>query len=139
MYPHDGSDETSQKSLDRDVAYCACSSIPACSINFPSKHGFFRDDDDASFSLKCAPRFFKERKCANFLLDAGLGEPVGDGGISRFKYGGKVKSRTKVRVVENGDALGGSSASVNAVRGGCNGPTIGWSVPAEELGAHCRL
>lgn len=82
----------SHKSSGNEVEYCACSSIPAWSIIFWSKLGFLRDEDPASFSLKCVPCFFNDKKCANLEFAMGLGEPGGDGGISKFGTGGSVKS-----------------------------------------------
>lgn len=80
------------KSAGSDVSYCDCSLIPACSIIFFSKLGFLSDDELANLELKCTPCFLRERKCSNFAFAAGLGDPGGDGGMSRLGIGGRVRS-----------------------------------------------
>ena len=66
--------------------------MPAWSIIFINRLGFFKEDELASFALKCTPCFLSERKCSNLAFAAGLGDPGGDGGMSRFGTGGSVKS-----------------------------------------------
>lgn len=80
------------KSAGSDVSYCDCSLIPACSIIFFSKLGFLSDDELANLELKCTPCFLRERKCSNFAFAAGLGDPGGDGGMSKLGIGGRVRS-----------------------------------------------
>lgn len=103
LYPQPGRLEASHMSLGNVVEYCAMSSIPACSLNLTSKLGFLSDVEPASFSLKCTPCFFSDRKCANLAFAPGSGEPGGDGGISRFGTGGRVKSCMDVRTAEKCD------------------------------------
>lgn len=92
LKPHFGRLEGFHKSVGNDVSYCDCSSIPACSIIFFSKLGFLSDDELANFELKCTPCFLSARKCSNFAFAAGLGDPGGDGGMSRLGTGGRVRS-----------------------------------------------
>lgn len=68
-----------------------------------SKFGFLSEEEPASFSLKCVPCFFNDKKCANLAFALGLGEPGGDDGISRFGTGGSVKSCVNARDVEKGE------------------------------------
>lgn len=103
LYPHAGNADGFQISRGRDVAYCPCSSIPTCCRSFVRRLGFFRDDDEANFSLKWIPCFFKSRKWANFLFATGSGDPGGEGGMSRLGTGGSVRSWMRARVVENGE------------------------------------
>lgn len=92
LNPHLGRLEGFHKSAGRDVSYCDCSLIPECSIIFFSKLGFLSDEELANLELKCTPCFLSERKCSNFAFAAGLGDPGGDGGMSRFGTGGRVRS-----------------------------------------------
>ncbi len=69
-------------------------------MSFCSRLGFLRADDRASFSLKCTPFFFSSRKLANLAVVAVGGEPGGEGGMSRFGVGGRVRSRIRARVEE---------------------------------------
>ena len=95
--------EVFQSSTGKDVLYCACSSIPACSIILINKLGFFKDDELASFALKWTPCFLRKRKCSNLAFTAGSGDPGGDGGMSKLGTGGSVKSWVKVRDAEKGE------------------------------------
>ena len=92
--------------------------MPACSIILDSRLGFRRDEEEDSFSLKWTPFFLRDRKCANFLLAAGSGEPGGEGGMLRLGIGGSVMSRIKARVVEKGEDLRVGVASFEA--GSCD-------------------
>ena len=86
------------------------------------------DDDPASFSLKCVPCFFNDRKWANLAFAIGSGEPGGDGGISKFGTGGSVKSWISARDVEKGDDClsgVGSFARCTSRAWGCDGPRTG--------------
>lgn len=108
------------KSGGKELECCAWSSIPACSINFLIKLGFLREAEPASLSLKWTSCFFNDRKCANFAFDEGFGEPGGDGGISRFGIGGRVKSWINVR-----DADDCSSTACRVSNSSCIGPSTG--------------
>lgn len=77
--------------------------MPACIIILASRLGFFSDVELASLELKWTPCFLSERKCSNFAVRAGFGDPGGDGGISRFGTGGSVRSWTSAREAEKGD------------------------------------
>lgn len=108
------------KSGGKELEYCAWSSIPACSINFLNKLGFLREAEPASLSLKWTSCFFNDRKCANFAFAEGFGEPGGDGGISRFGTGGRVKSWMNVRDVDDC-----SSTACRVSSSSCIGPSTG--------------
>lgn len=101
--------------------------MPAWSIIFFSKLGFLRDVDPASFSLKCMPCFFRVKKCANLAFAAGLGEPGGDGGMSRFGIGGSVRSWINVRSAEKTCECS-AGRSCGFCEPSCVGPRTGLSV-----------
>lgn len=93
-------------------------------MSFCSKLGFRSDDELASFSLKWTFCFLSDRKWANLAFAAGLGEPGGEGGMSRFGTGGRVKSCINARDVEKGEE---SRAGARFEGWGslCDGPRTG--------------
>jgi hypothetical protein len=103
LNPHSGRSDIFHNSAGNDVSCCDCSSTPACSISFSNKLGFLRDDELASFELKCTLCFLIVRKCSKFALTAGFGDPGGDGGMSRLGTGGRVRSWMRAREAEKGD------------------------------------
>lgn len=140
LNPQFGRSVISHKSEDSEVEYCVLSSIPAWTIIFLSKLGFLSEEELASFSLKCVPCFFNDRKCANFAFALGSGEPGGDGGMSRFGTGGSVKSCMRARDVEKGeDGPSEERPLASCGPSGCEGPRTGPTGSAFVVASGIRL
>lgn len=124
-YAHSGYFIGTASSFGREEEYCCSSSMPAKSRSLWRRLGLRSADEFSSFSLKCMPFFFNSRKRANFSEEPGGGDPGGDGAISKFGTGGRVRLRTDCRDVVYGE-LGTESVpfdSRGAPSGGTNGPT----------------
>lgn len=148
LNPHWGRWAVLHTSTGSDVSYCDCSLIPACSIIFVSKLGFLSEEELASLELKCTPCFLSERKCSNFALAAGLGDPGGDGGISKHGTGGRVRSWASAREAEKGDerplvgCLSSGRGAISIDEGPRTGPAATGSVstcdiPYDECSIGC--
>lgn len=98
---------------------------------FASRLGFFSEVELESLELKCTPCFLSERKCSNFALTAGFGDPGGDGGMSRLGTGGRVRSWTSAREAEKGDErplvvfLSSAIGAISLAAGPSTGPAGG--------------
>ena len=88
------------------MAYWSAGSSPANVDSLPNRLGFFRDEDDASFSLKCTPCCLSSRNRLILSFIAAGGEPGGEPGISRLGTVGSVRFRMIVLASEvEGESL----------------------------------
>lgn len=73
------------------------------------------------------PCFFKVKKCAILAFAAGLGEPGGDGGMSRFGNGGSVRSWINARSAKKTCGFS-AGCCCGSCEPSCVGPRTGLSV-----------
>ena len=125
LYAHSGRFKGFQSSCGKVLAYCFDSSTPADLINLGKRLGFFNAEDEASLALKWTPCFFNSKKWANFR-SAPVGEPGGEGGISKFGLVSIVRFRIAVRCAVYGEEGAESLLSSSiVVCGRAVGPTKG--------------
>lgn len=97
---HGGNPCGFHNSIGRLVTYWSAGSRPANVDSLPKRLGFFRDEDDASFSLKCTPCCLSSRNRLILSFIAAGGEPGGEPGISKFGTVGSVRFRMIVLASE---------------------------------------